>query len=92
MTIERVSNERIHINKRMLTTGAALVTVGGLLGFVGMALFGTAMYAAARDWVQHMEVSPRELAAQKWRQAKEASLAGAHAWRDAGAPRSSAAP
>jgi hypothetical protein len=32
-----------------------------------------------------MDTSPRELAAQKWHQAKEASVAGAHAWKDAAA-------
>jgi hypothetical protein len=77
------SHGRVHINRRLLTAGAALMAVGGLLGFAGVALGGTAVLIAVRQWVREMEVSPRERAAMTWRQAKQASLAGARAWRDA---------
>jgi uncharacterized protein (DUF1786 family) len=77
------SQGHVYIDKRLLTAGAALVAVGGLLGFAGMTIGGAAVLAAVRHWVKQMEVSPRERAALRWHQAKEASLAGAHAWRDA---------
>jgi hypothetical protein len=83
MTNGETSQGQVYINKRLLTVGAGLVAVGGLLGFAGMVVGGVAVLAAVRQWVRHMEVPPRETAALKWHQAKEASLAGARAWREA---------
>jgi hypothetical protein len=77
------SDEQVRIDRRLVTAGAGLMVIGGLLGFVGVALAGTAVFAAGRQWIRQMEVPPREQAVQKWHQAKEATLAGAHAWRDA---------
>jgi hypothetical protein len=84
MTSGEISHGHVYINKRLLTAGAALVAAGGLLGFVGMTLGGTAVLSALRQWAGQLEVSPRERAAQRWHQAREASLAGAQAWRAAG--------
>jgi hypothetical protein len=80
MTTE-VEQFHVHVNKSLLTTGAVLVAVGGVVAFAGMALGAAAVFSAARDMMRHMEVPPREMAARRWRQAKEASLAGAQAWR-----------
>lgn len=77
------SNHAVHIDTRLITAGAVLVAVGGALGFAGMALGGMAMVGAARQWVRQMEVSPREIAAVKWRQARDGGQAAAQAWRAA---------
>jgi hypothetical protein len=83
MTSGQTTPGQVYVNKRLLTAGAGLIAVGGLLGFTGMVLGGTAVLAAVRQWVRQMEVPPRERAALKWHQAKEASRAGARAWREA---------
>jgi hypothetical protein len=85
MTSDRANHPHLQINGRLLAIGAGLIAIAGVVGFVGMALGGTAVLAAVRDYVRQMDTSPRELAAQKWHQAKEASVAGAHAWKDAAA-------
>ena len=82
MTTE-VERYHVHVNKSLLTTGAVLVAVGGAVAFAGMALGAAAVFAAARDLMRNMEVPPREMAVRRLRQAKEASLAGAQAWRSA---------
>jgi hypothetical protein len=83
MTSGETSRGPLYINKRLLTAGIALIAVGGVVGFAGMAIGGTAVLAAMRQWIRRMEVSPRDQAALKWHQAKEATLAGAQAWRGA---------
>jgi hypothetical protein len=79
----KIGSPEVHVNKRLLVLGVGLATVGGVLGFAGMALGGAAVLAAVRDWVGQLETSPREVAVQKWQQAKQASIAGAHAWKEA---------
>lgn len=73
-----------YVNRRLVTTGAGLMVLGGLIGFAGMAISGGALAVAARRRIREMDVSPRELATQTWQQARKATLAGASAWRDAG--------
>ena len=87
MTSDRATYPRLQINGRLLAAGAGLIAIAGVVGFVGMALGGVAVLTAVRQYVRQMETSPRELAAQKWHQAKEASVAGAHAWKEAASPR-----
>jgi hypothetical protein len=48
---------------------------------MGVAAF--AVFSAGRRMVREMDVPPSQQAAMKWRQAKEASLAGARAWHSA---------
>jgi hypothetical protein len=76
------SNSTSYLNKRLLTTGAGLAAIGGLIGFAGMTLAAAAIFGATRQWVGRMEVSPRDMATMRWRQARHASLAGAQAWRE----------
>jgi hypothetical protein len=83
MTSGEMSLGHVHINKRLLMAGFALIATGGIVGLAGVAIGSTAVLAAMRQWVRQMEVSPRDRAALKWHQAKEATLAGAHAWREA---------
>lgn len=78
------SNSTSYLNKRLLTTGAGLAAIGGLIGFAGMTLAAAAVLGATRQWVGRMEMSPRDMATLRWRQAKHASLAGAQAWREHG--------
>jgi hypothetical protein len=79
MTMDSASG----LNKRLLATGAGLTAVGGMIGLAGMAVAGAAVFAATRRYVGRMETSPRDLMSLKLHQAREASLAGAQAWRKA---------
>jgi hypothetical protein len=89
MMSDRANHAPIQINRKLLATGAALIAIGGVVGFAGMALGGAAVFTAVRHWVRQMDHSPAEIAAQKWHQAREASMAGAHAWRAAASPETS---
>jgi hypothetical protein len=73
----------IQPNRRLLVVSAALIGVGGLLGFAGAVLGSMALYTATRRWVDHLETPPREIAQQGWTRAKAATAAGADAWRHA---------
>lgn len=42
-----------------------------------------AVFTAGRRMIRDMDVPPAQQAAMKWRQAKEASLAGMRAWQSA---------
>jgi hypothetical protein len=70
---------------RSLLVGGVLVGVGGLLGLTGAVLVGSALLSATRQWVDHLERPPSEIARRKWQQAKAAAVAGAaagaEAWR-----------
>lgn len=72
----------IQINRNLLVGGGVLVALGGLLGFTGMALVSSALISATRQWVDHLEQPPSEMARRRWEQAKAAASAGAAAWRD----------
>jgi hypothetical protein len=83
MTTDQVEPYHFHVDKSLLITGAVLAAVGGAVAFAGMALGSAAVFSAARKFIRHMEVPPREMASRRWRQAKEAAGAGAQAWRSA---------
>ena len=72
----------IQLNRNLLIGGGVLVALGGLLGFTGMALVSSALISATRQWVDHLEQPPSEMARRRWEQAKAAASAGAAAWRD----------
>jgi hypothetical protein len=72
----------IQLNRNLLVGGGILVALGGLLGFTGMALVSSALISATRQWVDHLEQPPSEMARRRWEQAKAAASAGAAAWRD----------
>ena len=59
-----------------------LIGIGGLLGFTGMLLVGSAIVSAVRQRVNQLEQPPSELAKRKWQQARAATNAGAKAWRN----------
>ncbi|GAA4719790.1 hypothetical protein Prum_002440 [Phytohabitans rumicis] len=71
------------LDRRLIMVAAVLVGVGGALGFAGLAIGSGAVLAAGRRWMRRNEVHPRDMAMQTWRQTREASRAGAQAWRAA---------
>lgn len=77
-----VSREGIQVNRSLLIGGGVLVGIGGVLGFTGMVLVGSALLSATRQWVDQLERPPSETARRKWQQAKIAASAGAQAWRN----------
>jgi len=83
MTTNQVEPYHVNVNTGQLTTGAILFAIGGTIAFAGMAVGAAAVFNAALDFMRHMQEPPRELAARRWRQAKEAAGAGAQAWRAA---------
>ena len=72
----------IQLNRNLLVGGGVLVALGGLLGFTGMALVSSALISATRQWIDHLERPPGEIARRRWEQTKAAASAGATAWRD----------
>ena len=79
---DNASPEGIQVNRRLLVGGGLLVGIGGLLGFTGMALVGSALLSATRQWVNQLEQPPSVMARRKWQQARAAAAAGAGAWRN----------
>jgi hypothetical protein len=71
-----------HIDTRPLLVGGALMGLAGVLGLAGVVISGTALGAAVRDWAARQEVPPSELARHHWERARNATAAGASAWRD----------
>ena len=65
-----------------LLTSASLVGVGTVLVMAGLAVGGSHLLLATRQWVREMEVPPSELARLKWAQAKSAAAAAAGAWQN----------
>ena len=76
------ANGTIQLNRSLVVGGGALLVVGGLLGFAGMALLSSALISATRQWVDHLERPPSEMAKRRWEQTKAAATAGAAAWRE----------
>jgi hypothetical protein len=77
-----VSQEGMQVNRSLVVGGGLLVGIGGLLGFTGMVLVGSALLSATRQWANQLEQPPSELARRKWQQAKAAATSGAGAWRN----------
>jgi hypothetical protein len=79
---DQSSKGDIQLNRSLLVGGGVLVGLGGLLGFAGMALVASALISATRQWVDHLEQPPSEMARRRWEQTKAAASAGAAAWRN----------
>jgi hypothetical protein len=75
------SNGDVQLSRRRIAAGGVLIGIGGLLGFTGMLLVGSAIVSAARQRVNQLEQPPSELAKRTWQQARAATTAGAKAWR-----------
>jgi hypothetical protein len=88
MTMTDASRGDIQLNRSLIVGGGVLIVVGGVLGFAGMALLSSALISATRQWVDHLEKPPSQMARERWEQTKAAASAGAAAWRN-GPPSSS---
>ena len=76
------SNGPAQVSRRRIAGGGLLIGIGGLLGFTGMLLVGSAIVSVARQRVNRLEQPPSELAKRRWQQARAATTAGAKAWRN----------
>jgi hypothetical protein len=45
----------VQVNRSLLVGGGVLVGIGGLLGFTGMALVGSALLSATRQWMNQLQ-------------------------------------
>lgn len=76
------SRPALHVNSKLLSSGAILLCVGGVVLMAGAALAATALAQAASDWIKQLEESPTEMAQRRFQQFKVAAEAGTKAWRD----------
>jgi hypothetical protein len=65
-----------------LITGGVLIGVGAVVALAGLAIAGSHLVAATREWIEELEIPPGELAKLKWEQAKSAAASGASTWRE----------
>ncbi len=82
----------IELKTGPLLAGAVMVGVGSLLGLAGLAISGATLAAAARRYVNNMDVPPSQLAKQQLAKARAAASAGTEAWRNGAAEHVSSAP
>jgi hypothetical protein len=75
------SSDGFQLNATPMIVGAVLIGAGSLIGLTGLVIGGTAMVSTARKWLAEMEVPPNEVVRQKLHQTKEATAAGASAWK-----------
>jgi hypothetical protein len=64
-----------------LMVGGILIGIGAVIALAGMAVAGTHVAAATREWIKDLETPPDQLARLKWEQAKSAVAAGATTWQ-----------
>jgi hypothetical protein len=64
-----------------LIAGAILVGAGSVIALAGIAVGGSHVVSATRQWARAMEPPPRELAKLQWAKAKTAAAAGTAAWQ-----------
>lgn len=81
MSTNRDSKPRIQLDRRLLIGGAGLVTLGGVVGGIGMILAGIAFSSAAKQWVRGLDRPPSETAKVMLGRAKAATAAGTKAWQ-----------
>ncbi|MGP7997088.1 MAG: hypothetical protein ACLPKI_07190 [Streptosporangiaceae bacterium] len=84
MTNTSGADTAFRMNTKPLLVGGVLMGLAGLLGLAGMAVAGTAVAAAARDWANRQEVPPTEVAKHHWHRVRAATVAGANTWRNGG--------
>jgi hypothetical protein len=58
-----------------------MVGAGAIVALLGLAVAGSHVVSATRQWAKELEIPPGELAKLKWEQAKTATASGASAWR-----------
>jgi hypothetical protein len=85
-TVASDGTQGVQVNTTLIGTGAVLALLGSLLIALGMALGGTAVIAAAREWARLQETPPSQVARLKLQQLRTAASAGADAWRSGQSP------
>ncbi len=90
MTTNSDNRQPLRLDIRLLTAGAVLTGVGGLLGFAGLAAGSAAVVGVARQWLRQLDQPPNEIAKQRWQQLMSAAAAGNDAWRNPPPAQSSA--
>lgn len=76
------SRPALHVNGKLLGTGAVLLGLGGAVLMIGAALSSVALAQAAKSWIDQLDESPSEMAQRRLHQLKVAAEAGSKAWRD----------
>lgn len=72
----------LHVNGKLLGTGAVLLCIGGAVLMTGAAIASVALAEAAKKWIDQLDQSPAEMAQRRLHQAKVAAQAGTKAWRE----------
>lgn len=85
-TVASDGTQGVQVNTTLIGTGAVLALLGSVLIALGMALAGTAIIAAAREWTRLQETPPSQVARLKLQQLRTAASAGADAWRSGQSP------
>jgi hypothetical protein len=65
-----------------LITGGVFIGIGAVVALVGLAIAGSHVALATREWINELEIPPSQLAKLKWEQAKSAAISGANTWRE----------
>jgi hypothetical protein len=89
-TITQRSSSWPQVRTGPVITGTALFGAGALIALAGLAVGGTHLLSATRQWIRAMEVPPTEQARIKWAQARTAAAAGTAAWQNGTPARESA--
>ena len=76
-----VTDPTVTADRKLLTGGVLLLSVGSILVFAGALLTGGVAVRATRRWVQQWEEPPRVAARRRLGQARSAVSAGAREWR-----------
>jgi hypothetical protein len=76
------SSSSAYIDRRLIGTGAALMTGGLLVCLAGATLGMVAAASACRRYLADLDEPPREMARRRLRQARSATMAGVGAWQD----------
>jgi hypothetical protein len=82
MASDATDRSRPQFSTAALVTSAVLVGAGTFVVLAGLAVGGSHLIVATRQWVREMEVPPSELAKIKLTQAKAAVAAGSTAWQN----------
>ena len=65
-----------------LIVGGSLIGIGVAVAAVGLAVAGSHLVSATREWLNSLETPPSQFAQLKWEQAKTAAASGANTWRE----------
>ena len=65
-----------------LIVGGSLIGIGVAVAAVGLAVAGSHVVSATRQWLNSLETPPSQFAQLKWEQAKTAAASGANTWRE----------